>query len=152
MVLAGGRRVEAAEPRRIPPPGRRVRGLGARPGDRIRRFFLELQLTHSFPVRRVAELQKWVRSGEYDRIVGGDYVKRGEEVDPRTRRRRRGRVLLGALPNDLPGDRRERRGGRRALLGVAPRRQALSPGRRRPSRLSTEASTLSRLPLSAVPS
>ena len=51
--------------------------------DRIRRFFLELQLTHSFPVRRVAELQKWVRSGEYDRIVGGEYPKRGEEADPR---------------------------------------------------------------------
>src|SRR5437763_9099241 len=51
--------------------------------DRIRRFFLELQLTHSFPVRRVAEIQKWVRSGEYDRIVGGEYAKRGEEHDPR---------------------------------------------------------------------
>jgi Zn-dependent protease with chaperone function len=52
--------------------------------DRMRRFFLELQLTHSFPVRRVSELQKWVRSGEYDRIVGGEYLKRGEEVDPRS--------------------------------------------------------------------
>jgi Zn-dependent protease with chaperone function len=51
--------------------------------DRMRRFFLELQLTHSFPVRRVSELQKWVRSGEYDRIVRGDYPKRGEEVDTR---------------------------------------------------------------------
>jgi Zn-dependent protease with chaperone function len=51
--------------------------------DRMRRFFLELQLTHSFPVRRVSELQKWVRSGEYDRIIRGDYPKRGEEVDPR---------------------------------------------------------------------
>src|SRR5439155_1280228 len=39
--------------------------------DRMRRFFLELQLTHSFPVRRVSELQKCVRSGEYDRLVGG---------------------------------------------------------------------------------
>jgi len=51
--------------------------------DRIRRFFLELQLTHSFPVRRVAEIQKWVQSGDYDRIVRGDYTKRGEEPDPR---------------------------------------------------------------------
>jgi Zn-dependent protease with chaperone function len=51
--------------------------------DRMRRFFLELQLSHSFPVRRVSELQKWVRSGEYDRIVRGDYPKRGEDVDAR---------------------------------------------------------------------
>jgi len=52
--------------------------------DRMSRFFVELGLTHDFPVRRVHELMKWVRSGEYDRIVGGDYVRRGEDdVDPR---------------------------------------------------------------------
>jgi Zn-dependent protease with chaperone function len=52
--------------------------------DRLSRFFVELRLTHDFPVRRVHELTKWVHSGEYDRIVGGDYPKRGEDVDPRT--------------------------------------------------------------------
>jgi hypothetical protein len=31
------------------------------------------------PVRRVRELLAWVREGEYDRILGGDYVKRGHE-------------------------------------------------------------------------
>ena len=36
------------------------------------------------PVRRAQELMAWVRSGEYDRIVGGDYVRRGEEADART--------------------------------------------------------------------
>jgi Zn-dependent protease with chaperone function len=51
--------------------------------DRLSRFFVELRLTHDFPVRRVHELTKWVRSGEYDRIVGGDYPKRGDDVDPR---------------------------------------------------------------------
>jgi len=51
--------------------------------DRMRRFFLELQLSHSFPVRRVSELQKWVRSGEYDRIIRGEYPKRSDDVDPR---------------------------------------------------------------------
>jgi hypothetical protein len=30
-------------------------------------------------VRRVHELLSWVREGDYDRIVGGDYLKRGEE-------------------------------------------------------------------------
>ena len=51
--------------------------------DRVSRFFVELRLTHDFPVRRVHELTKWVRSGEYDRIIGGDYPKRGDDVDPR---------------------------------------------------------------------
>lgn len=30
------------------------------------------------------ELMAWVRSGEYDRIVGGEYVRRGDEADVRT--------------------------------------------------------------------
>jgi Zn-dependent protease with chaperone function len=51
--------------------------------DRVSRFFTELNLTHSFPVRRAAEVTRWVRSGEYDRIIGGDFPKRGEEVDPK---------------------------------------------------------------------
>jgi Zn-dependent protease with chaperone function len=49
--------------------------------DRLRRQFTELNLTHSSPVRRVAELMAWVRSGDYDRIVGGDYRKREEPPD-----------------------------------------------------------------------
>jgi Zn-dependent protease with chaperone function len=52
--------------------------------DRLSRFFVELRLTHDFPVRRVHELTKWVRSGEYDRIIGGDYPKRGDDVDARS--------------------------------------------------------------------
>jgi hypothetical protein len=35
------------------------------------------------PVKRAHELLKWVREGEYDRIIGGEYVKRGEEPPPR---------------------------------------------------------------------
>jgi len=50
--------------------------------DRLSRRVTELNLTHSYPVGRVAELTEWVRSGDYDRIVGGDYRKRGEKVDP----------------------------------------------------------------------
>jgi Zn-dependent protease with chaperone function len=51
--------------------------------DRLSRFMIELNLTHDFPVRRVGELTAWVRSGEYDRIVGGDYVKRDQPTDAR---------------------------------------------------------------------
>ena len=49
------------------------------PSDRVRRFFYEISATHPNAVRRVSEVMKWVQSGEYDRIVRGDYMKRGEE-------------------------------------------------------------------------
>ena len=35
------------------------------------------------PVRRVRELTRWVQSGEYDRIMSGEYVRRGNERGPR---------------------------------------------------------------------
>jgi Zn-dependent protease with chaperone function len=47
--------------------------------DRVQRFFLEIGATHSFAVRRVSEVMRWVQSGEYDRIARGEYVRRGEE-------------------------------------------------------------------------
>jgi hypothetical protein len=49
------------------------------PHDRVRRFFNEIGVTHPFAVRRASEVMRWVQAGEYDRIVGGDYVRRGEE-------------------------------------------------------------------------
>jgi Zn-dependent protease with chaperone function len=49
--------------------------------DRISRLLNELNLTHSYPVRRVGELMLWVRSGDYDRIVGGDFPTRDQEPD-----------------------------------------------------------------------
>lgn len=51
--------------------------------DRVRRFFTELSLTHSFAVRRVSEVVEWVRSGDYDRITAGEYIRRGEEPEAR---------------------------------------------------------------------
>jgi Zn-dependent protease with chaperone function len=47
--------------------------------DRLTRLTQDLRITHPMPVRRVRELLAWVRSGEYDRIVGGEYVRRGQE-------------------------------------------------------------------------
>ena len=49
------------------------------PSDRVRRFFYEINATHPYAVRRVSEIMSWVQSGEYDRIVSGEYIKRGEE-------------------------------------------------------------------------
>ncbi len=51
--------------------------------DKFSRLRIELGQTHAFPVRRVSEIMKWVRAGEYDRIIGGEYVRRGDPVDPR---------------------------------------------------------------------
>jgi Zn-dependent protease with chaperone function len=51
--------------------------------DRFARLRVEIAQTHAFPVRRVSELMKWVRSGDYDRVLRGEYVRRGDPVDAR---------------------------------------------------------------------
>jgi uncharacterized membrane protein YgcG len=53
------------------------------PSDRVRRFFNEIGQTHAYAVRRVSEVMKWVRSGEYDRIIRGEYRTRDQESDVR---------------------------------------------------------------------
>ena len=47
--------------------------------DRLQRLLTDMRLDHALPVKRVAELLAWVRDGDYDRIVGGEYVRRGQE-------------------------------------------------------------------------
>jgi hypothetical protein len=47
--------------------------------DKLTRQLQGLGLTHPMPVRRVRELLAWVRSGDYDRIAAGDYIRRGQE-------------------------------------------------------------------------
>ena len=51
--------------------------------ERLTRLLLDLGVTHPMPVRRTHELMAWVRSGEYDRIVAGEYPRRGDPVDAR---------------------------------------------------------------------
>ena len=43
------------------------------------RSWIEASLTHPFAVKRARELMSWVSDGSYDRIRGGDYVRRGQE-------------------------------------------------------------------------
>jgi Zn-dependent protease with chaperone function len=47
--------------------------------ERLTKLLQDLRLTHPMPVRRVRILLDWVREGEYDRMVRGDYMRRGEE-------------------------------------------------------------------------
>jgi len=51
--------------------------------DWLSRRGLELRGGHPLAVRRVKELMAWVRSGDYDRILGGEYTRRGDEPPPR---------------------------------------------------------------------
>jgi Zn-dependent protease with chaperone function len=51
--------------------------------DRVRRFFNEIGATHSYAVRRVSEVMTWIQSGEYDRIIRGEYRRRGDETNVR---------------------------------------------------------------------
>jgi Zn-dependent protease with chaperone function len=47
--------------------------------ERLTRLFMHMNITHPMTVRRTHQLLSWVRSGEYDRIVDGDYIRRGQE-------------------------------------------------------------------------
>jgi Zn-dependent protease with chaperone function len=51
--------------------------------DRVRRFFNEINATHTYAVRRVSEVMRWVQSGEYDRIIRGEYRRRGDPTNVR---------------------------------------------------------------------
>ena len=78
MVLAGGMHADKLDLDAFLAQAREYEDWDD-PGDRVRRFFYEIGATHPNAVRRVSEVMKWVQSGEYDRIVRGEYVKRGEE-------------------------------------------------------------------------
>ena len=51
--------------------------------DVVYKLLSTLALTHPMHTVRAAELQKWVASGEYDRIIRGEYVRRGTEAEER---------------------------------------------------------------------
>jgi Zn-dependent protease with chaperone function len=53
------------------------------PFDRVSRLLSDLNLTHPMSVQRVHELMEWVKSGDYDRIVGGSYVSRDQPQSAR---------------------------------------------------------------------
>jgi Zn-dependent protease with chaperone function len=51
--------------------------------DVVYKVLSTLALTHPMHTVRAAELQRWVASGEYDRILRGEYVRRGTEAGER---------------------------------------------------------------------
>ncbi|HEX8206105.1 MAG TPA: M48 family metallopeptidase [Solirubrobacteraceae bacterium] len=56
---------------------------GGKGVDKLQRLWLELGVTHALPVKRVHEVMEWVRGGDFDRIAGGEYPRRGDPVDVR---------------------------------------------------------------------
>lgn len=51
--------------------------------DAVYKLINTLALTHPMNVVRAGELQGWVATGAYDRIIAGEYVRRGSEADDR---------------------------------------------------------------------
>jgi len=51
--------------------------------DVVYKVLSTLALTHPMHTVRAAELQRWVISGDYDRILRGEYVRRGPETAQR---------------------------------------------------------------------
>ena len=48
--------------------------------NRANRVLTTIGSTHPVPVQRVRSLMDWVQTGAYDRIIGGEYLRRGEEA------------------------------------------------------------------------
>ncbi|HET7604139.1 MAG TPA: M48 family metallopeptidase [Gemmatimonadales bacterium] len=51
--------------------------------DVVYKLLNTLALTHPMHTVRAAELQRWVAAGEYDRILRGEYTRRGDEARQR---------------------------------------------------------------------
>lgn len=82
MALAGGAMVDQLDLDAFMKQGMEYAEEGSGL-ERLTRLLADLGVTHPLPVRRTHELMRWVRSGDYDRIAGGEYIRRDEPADPR---------------------------------------------------------------------
>ena len=53
------------------------------PVDRVFKILNTLPQSHPFNTLRAAELQRWIAEGQYDRVLGGEYTRRGPEAEQR---------------------------------------------------------------------
>jgi len=51
--------------------------------DRIFKILNTLEQSHPFNTLRAAELERWVMGGEYEKILGGEYTRRGPQAEQR---------------------------------------------------------------------
>ena len=50
--------------------------------DKVWQFINTVFRTHPFATVRAGELQRWIEGGEYNRILAGEYIRRGQEPPP----------------------------------------------------------------------
>jgi Zn-dependent protease with chaperone function len=81
MKMAGGARLEDMNLQAFLAQAEEYESTGdAREG--VIRILNLMNATHPFAVLRALEIKRWVESGDYERILAGDYPKRAD--DPRT--------------------------------------------------------------------
>jgi len=51
--------------------------------DRIFKILNTLPQSHPFNTLRAAELERWITAGTYEKVVGGEYTRRGPEAEQR---------------------------------------------------------------------
>jgi Zn-dependent protease with chaperone function len=81
LKLAGGGRPEETDLNEFLKQADEYRESGDA-ADVVFKVLNLLAVTHPFHVLRAAELRDWVEKGEYDRLLRGDYRRRGEEQPP----------------------------------------------------------------------
>ena len=80
MQLAGGMRGETLDLDEFIAQSEEYRA-GGDLLDAVYKVLNVLGQTHPFAVIRVAELRDWIESGDYDRILAGEYQRRDEKDD-----------------------------------------------------------------------
>jgi Zn-dependent protease with chaperone function len=78
MKMAGGARLDEMDTEAFLAQAAEYDATGDLRDGVLKLLNLELQ-SHPFSVLRAAELKRWVDSGEYERILAGDYPRRGED-------------------------------------------------------------------------
>jgi Zn-dependent protease with chaperone function len=79
MKMAGGGRLEDLDVTAFAQQGDEYLGSGDVRDSVLKLLLLEAR-SHPFAVVRAAELRRWVDSGEYTRIVAGDYPRRADDA------------------------------------------------------------------------
>ncbi len=78
MKLAGGAHLELIDPEAFLAQAAEYEAAGDL-RDGVLKLLNTEKSTHPFAVVRAAELRRWVESGDYDRILRGDYPLRAED-------------------------------------------------------------------------
>ncbi len=82
MKMAGGGKIEDTDLNAFMVQAREYE-TGGDAADMIAKVVNTLGMTHPFHTLRAAELQRWVEGGDYDRILRGEYPRRGSADDQR---------------------------------------------------------------------